>query len=80
MSRQAPRGDAQYMLRMPQAVRQQIIDRAKANERSINSEIMEAIDAHLSKPSAHDRLEAIEQFIDRHRVMLEWVREKRGII
>jgi hypothetical protein len=58
----------QYMLRLPPGMRDAVAKLAESNGRSINTEIVAAIEQHLKGPG---RLDAIESFIEKHRQMLE---------
>jgi predicted DNA-binding protein len=56
----ARKGDDQYMLRLPDGLRGRIKQHAAVNGRSLNSEIVDAIERHLERG---DRLEELERRI-----------------
>lgn len=58
----------QYMLRLPSGMRGQIAKLAEENGRSMNTEIVAAIEQHLKSPA---RLDAVERFIETHRKAIE---------
>lgn len=58
----------QYMLRLPSGLRDQVAKLAGENGRSMNTEIIEAIEKHLERVN---RVTAIGQFIDKHRENIE---------
>lgn len=64
----AGRGADQYVVRFPEGMRDAIARLAESNGRSINTEIIAAIEQHLRGPS---RLDALEAFVDKHRKMLD---------
>lgn len=64
----AAKGADQYMLRFPPGMRDAVAKLAESNGRSMNTEIVAAIEQHLRGPS---RLDAIEAFIEKHRKMLD---------
>jgi hypothetical protein len=68
----AARDADQYMLRLPPGMRDAVANLAESNGRSINTEIVAAIEQHLKGPG---RLDAIESFIEKHRQMLEQMSE-----
>jgi predicted DNA-binding protein len=53
----ARKGDAQYMLRLPDGLREHIKRRAALNGRSLNTEIVDAIERHLERGDRLDELE-----------------------
>lgn len=68
----AAKGADQYMLRLPPGMRDAVAKLAGNNGRSINTEIVAAIEQHLKGPS---RLDALEAFIEKHRKMLDGMAE-----
>ena len=58
----------QYMLRLPAGLRDRVAKRAAENGRSMNTEIIEAIEKHLD---GVDRITEIVQFIEKHRENIE---------
>ena len=54
----ASKGDDQYMLRLPDGLRERIKHRAAVNGRSLNTEIVDAIERHLERG---DRLDEFER-------------------
>ena len=57
-SPRAKRTDVQYLFRMPWGLRQRIEKKAATNGRSMNTEIIEAIEKHLENG---DKLEQMEK-------------------
>jgi plasmid stability protein len=53
----ARKGDDQYMVRLPDGLRSRIKRRAAVNGRSLNSEIVDAIERHLERGDRLDELE-----------------------
>ena len=75
----AAAGADQYMLRLPAGMRDAVAQLADGNGRSINTEIIAAIEQHLKGP---DRLSSIEAFIEKYRrtiervhTLIDWVEE-----
>jgi len=62
--------DAQCMLRLPPGLRDKVAARAAENGRSMNTEIVEAIERHLQ---GADRITRLWEFFERHRESLESV-------
>jgi hypothetical protein len=60
----AGRGSDQYMLRLPDGMRETIAKRAAENGRSINTEIIAALEQYLA---GADRYTALLDFIEVHR-------------
>lgn len=60
----------QYMLRLPDGIREQIKERADANGRSMNTEIIDSIKRHLDRS---DRLSEIERRFTEIERRLIWV-------
>jgi hypothetical protein len=60
----------QFMLRLPDGMRDKLAKMAEANGRSMNAEILSALEQHLA---GTDRLSAIEAFIQKHRTNIEAV-------
>lgn len=54
----ARKGDVQYMLRLPVALRERVKARAADNGRSMNTEVIAAIERHLVASNRLDELEA----------------------
>jgi plasmid stability protein len=53
----ARKGDDPYMVRLPDGLRERIKRRAAVNGRSLNSEIVDAIERHLERGDRLDELE-----------------------
>jgi predicted DNA-binding protein len=53
----ASKGDEQYMLRLPRGMRERLKQLAAANGRSINSEIIDAIESHVKNGNRLTRIE-----------------------
>jgi hypothetical protein len=68
VSKIAGRGADQYMLRLPTGMREAITERALENGRSINTEIVAAIEKYLA---GGDRFAAIEAFIESYKEDIE---------
>ena len=62
--------DAQCMLRLPPGLRDKVAARAAQNGRSLNSEIIEAIERHLQ---GADRITRLWEFFEWHRESIESV-------
>jgi hypothetical protein len=62
--------DAQCMLRLPPALRDKVAARAAHNGRSMNTEIIDAIERHLQ---GTDRITRLWEFFERHRESMESV-------
>jgi hypothetical protein len=62
--------DAQCMLRLPLGLRDEVVARAAQNGRSMNTEIIEAIERHLQ---GADRITRLWEFFERHRESIESV-------
>ena len=60
--------DAQCMLRLPPGLRDKVATRAAQNGRSMNTEIIEAIERHLQ---GADRITRLWEFFERHRESIE---------
>jgi len=58
----------QYMLRLPPGLRDRIASRAAQNGRSMNTEIVEAIEKYLE---GSDRMTRVWEFIEKHREHIE---------
>jgi hypothetical protein len=76
VEKRAGRGSDQYMIRFPDGLRDAIAKRAAENGRSMNTEIIAAIEQYLE---GVDRLSSLEAFIEKHKeniVSLDdvWVR------
>ncbi len=56
------------IVRLPDGMRERLQALAEANGRSMTAETVAAIEQHLTKP---DRLAAVEQFIEKHREMID---------
>ena len=56
------------MLRLPSGLRNRIANRATENGRSMNTEIVEAIEKHLE---AADRMTSLWGFVEKHRENVE---------
>jgi hypothetical protein len=72
VSKIAGRGSDQYMLRLPAGMREAITKRAMENGRSINTEIVAAIEKYLA---GEDRFAAIEAFIESYKEDIEAIPE-----
>lgn len=70
IEKKAGRGSDQYMIRLPDGMRDAIAKRADGNDRSMNAEIISAIRKHLDGANRFDELEA---FIEKHREEIGWV-------
>jgi predicted DNA-binding protein len=64
----AAKGDEQYMLRLPPGLRDQVARRATENGRSMNTEIVEAIEKHLRDA---DRVTQLWDIFEKHRKNIE---------
>ena len=62
--------DAQCMLRLPPGLRDKVAARAAQNNRSMNTEIIEAIEHHLQ---GADRITRLWEFFEQHRENIESV-------
>jgi predicted DNA-binding protein len=58
----------QYMLRLPPGLRDRVAHRAAESGRSMNTEIVEAIEKHLE---GADRMTRLWEFIEKHRENVE---------
>jgi hypothetical protein len=67
----------QYMLRFPEGMRDAIISRASANGRSMNTEIIAALEQYLK---GADRFAAVEAFVERHKDNIESIGELWQIV
>lgn len=67
----------QFMLRLPDGMRDTLAKLADANGRSMNAEIIAALEQHLS---GLDRLSAVEAFIAAHRKSIESLSEITGTV
>ncbi|MBR0797346.1 Arc family DNA-binding protein [Bradyrhizobium jicamae] len=56
------------IIRLPEGMREKIAALAEANGRSMTAEVVAALEQHLRGP---DRLSAVEEFIETHRMMLD---------
>lgn len=56
----AAKGADQYMLRLPRGLRNRVARRAVENGRSINTEIVDAVQKHLASGSLESRVTALE--------------------
>lgn len=56
----AAKGAEQYMLRLPLGLRNRVARRAAANGRSMNTEIVDAVQKHLAGGSLESRVTALE--------------------
>jgi predicted DNA-binding protein len=62
----------QYMLRLPPGLRDRVARRAAENGRSMNTEIIEAIEKHLEEA---DRITQLWRFFESHREEIEGLNE-----
>ena len=67
----AKRAD-QYMLRFPHGMRDRLAKLAGANGRSMNAELLEAVEKHLQ---GSDRTTQIWEFLEKHRENIETISE-----
>lgn len=67
----------QYMLRLPPGLRDRVAKRATENGRSMNTEIIEAIEKHLE---AADRVTELSDFLRKHRESIEAIDHLWGAI
>jgi hypothetical protein len=70
----AGRGSDQFMIRFPPGLRSAIAKRAAKNGRSVNTEIIEAIEQYLS---GEDRFSRVETFFEKHRENIEEIAKLR---
>ena len=63
-----PRNGHQYMVRFPTALRDRLARQAKRNGRSMNTEIVEAVQQHLTRG---DRVAQMWAFMQEHRANIE---------
>jgi len=70
----AGRGSDQFMIRFPPGLRSAIAKRAAKNGRSVNTEIIEAIEQYLS---GEDRFSRVETFFEKHRENIEQIAKLR---
>ena len=70
----AGRGTDQFMIRFPPGLRSAIAKRAAKNGRSVNTEIIEAIEQYLS---GEDRFGRVETFFEKHRENIEQIAKLR---
>jgi hypothetical protein len=68
----AAKGADQYMLRLPPGLRDRVAQRAAENGRSINTEIIDAIEKHLE---GADRIAQLWAFLEKHRANIEAIPE-----
>jgi hypothetical protein len=68
----AAKGADQYMLRLPPGLRDRVAKRAGENGRSINTEIIDAIEKHLV---GADRIAQLWAFMEKHRATIEAIPE-----
>src|SRR5262249_56786985 len=61
----------QYMLRLPPGLRDRVARRAAENGRSMNTEILEAIERHLT---GADRVTQLWEFFGKHQENIEAIR------
>jgi predicted HicB family RNase H-like nuclease len=64
----ATKGADQYMLRLPPGLRDQVARRATENGRSMNTEIIDAIEKHLKEA---DRVTRLWEAFEKHRANIE---------
>jgi hypothetical protein len=64
----AGRGSDQYLLRLPEGVRDAVANLAEENGRSINTEILAAIEKHLEGAG---RMTEMWDFYQKHRQLIE---------
>jgi hypothetical protein len=62
----------QYMLRLPPGLRDRVARRAAENGRSMNTEIIEAIEKHLEEA---DKMTQLWRFFESHRDEIEGLNE-----
>jgi hypothetical protein len=67
----------QYMLRLPPGLRDRVAHRAAENGRSMNTEIVEAIEKHLE---GADRMTRLWDFIEKHRENVEAISSIRQAV
>jgi predicted DNA-binding protein len=67
----------QYMLRLPPGLRDRVAHRAAENGRSMNTEIVEAIEKHLE---GADRMTRVWDFIEKHRENVEAISSIRQAV
>ncbi|WP_417724581.1 Arc family DNA-binding protein [Salipiger sp.] len=75
MSDSAPKQEAPYGLRMPPDLKARVKASAEANNRSMNAEIVAALDEKFPRPEPEISDETIQMFRDRLRIMDERNRE-----
>lgn len=68
----APAGADQYMLRLPPGMRDAVAKLADANGRSMNTEIVAAIEKHLTGTS---RLAELDAFHEKYKIDIESISE-----
>jgi len=54
----------QYLFRFPEGMRKRLQARADTSARSLNAELIQAIEEYLQRPSVLDRLDKIESVIN----------------
>jgi predicted DNA-binding protein len=77
VEKRAGRGSDQYMIRFPDGLRDRLASRAAENGRSMNTEIVEAIERHLQ---GSDRISEMWQFIQEHREDIKAIDRIRNAI
>ena len=70
VSKIAMKNADQYMLRLPPGLRDRVAQRAAENGRSMNTEIIDAIEHHLL---GADRITQLWEFINKHREEIGWI-------
>jgi len=72
------RGSDQVKLRLPDGMRDQLKAAAKENNRSLNAEIVERLEAYTDSPSNSNSLDELRQTLIKHDVKLDKLADMLG--
>ena len=72
------RGSDQVKLRLPDGMRDELKEAAKANGRSMNAEIIARLEAYTDSPSDSDRLDEIMETLIKHDEKLDKLADMLG--
>ncbi|WP_295950204.1 Arc family DNA-binding protein [uncultured Bartonella sp.] len=72
------RGSDQVKLRLPDGMRDELKEAAKANGRSMNAEIIAKLQDYTDSPSNSDRLDEIRETLIKHDVKLDKLADMLG--
>ena len=72
------RGSDQIKLRLPDGMRDELKEAAKANGRSMNAEIIARLEAYTDSPSNSDRLDEIRETLIKHDEKLDKLTDMLG--